>query len=195
MPRPMANTHALPASARPAAEHSAADLQTEVLSLFDELRHRLLRYAMSFGLSLHDGEDVLQEAFLALFRHLQLGRPRANLHGWLYGTTHNLSLKCRASVSLDTRRQQPVAEPGGVAFVPESADRTPDPEQHLIFHERQQRLWAVMQALPENDRVCLHLRADGLRYREIASVVGISLGSVAASLARSFERLRRTDAR
>ena len=48
-----------------------------------------------------------------------------------------------------------------------------------------------MQALPEQDRTCLALRAEGLRYREIARILGISLGSVADSLAQSFAKLSR----
>ena len=75
------------------------------------------------------------------------------------------------------------------------ATKAPGPEEDLLFRERQQRLRAVLHVLPENDQVCLRLRAEGCRYREIASIVGISLGSVAASLARSFERLRRMDSR
>ena len=74
-------------------------------------------------------------------------------------------------------------------------DPTPGPEDTLLFRERQKRLWRVMQALPKNDQACLRLRAEGLRYREIAEVVGISLGSVSNSLARSLERLARTDGR
>jgi len=51
----------------------------------------------------------------------------------------------------------------------------------------------VVNALPEQDQSCLCMRAEGLRYREIAEALGISLGSVAASLARSLERLGRAD--
>ena len=51
-------------------------LETEVVGLFDEFRCRLLRYALSFGLSVHDGEEVIQEVFLALHRHLQRGGSR-----------------------------------------------------------------------------------------------------------------------
>ena len=60
-----------------------------------------------------------------------------------------------------------------------------------------QRRWlgllAVVQALPEQDRRCLYLRAEGLRYRDITEVLGMSLGAVAQSLARSLERLHRAD--
>jgi RNA polymerase sigma-70 factor (ECF subfamily) len=49
--------------------------------------------------------------------------------------------------------------------------------------------------LPEQDRCCLGLRAEGLRYREIAKVLGMSLGAVSVSLQRSLARLGRADGR
>jgi len=50
---------------------------------------------------------------------------------------------------------------------------------------------AVVEALPEQDRRCLFLRAEGLRYREIAEILDMSLGGVSLSLARSLARLAR----
>jgi RNA polymerase sigma-70 factor (ECF subfamily) len=49
----------------------------------------------------------------------------------------------------------------------------------------------VVSVLPEQDRRCLILRAEGLRYREIAEVLHISLGAVALSLERCLTRLAR----
>jgi hypothetical protein len=40
---------------------------------------RLSAYVLSFGLTTHDAEDIVQETFFSLFRHLQLGRSRRNL--------------------------------------------------------------------------------------------------------------------
>jgi RNA polymerase sigma-70 factor (ECF subfamily) len=65
----------------------------------------------------------------------------------------------------------------------------------LAILERRQRLLAVFRALPERDRRCLSLRAEGLRYREIADALGMSLGGVAKSLARSMTRMVNADER
>ena len=169
---------------------SATVLEQEVLALFDLLRVRLLSYAVSFGLSVHDSEDVIQEVFLALFRHLQQGRSRENLTGWTFRVTHNLALN---------RRMANQSEGGLPQADPSEAERcrdfAPSPEEQILFRERQTRLRAVLSALPETDRCCLQLRAEGLKYREIAKVLEISLGSVAASVARSLARLERTDRR
>lgn len=53
------------------------------------------------------------------------------------------------------------------------------------------KLQAVYEALPEQDRRCLYLRAEGFKYRQIAEVLGISLGGVSLSLSRSLARILR----
>ena len=165
-------------------------IEREVIGLFDEFRDRLLRYAVSIGLSVHDGEDVVQEVFLNLFRHLKLGRPRENLQGWVFRVAHNLALKRR-----NGRQQQQARIAADAEAVATEIDPRANPEEQLANSQRQQRLRVVMQALPELDRWCLYLRAEGLRYREIAGVVGMSLGAVSNSLAKSMERLMRADGR
>lgn len=65
------------------------------------------------------------------------------------------------------------------------------PEELLEQTRTEQRIQAVIQALQEQERRCLYLRAEGLRYREIAEVLGVSLGSVANSLERAIGKLSR----
>jgi RNA polymerase sigma-70 factor (ECF subfamily) len=160
------------------------------MRLFDQFRDPLLRYALSFGLSPHDAEEVTQEAFLSLFRHLQMGRSRSNLRGWIFRVTHNLALKQRYA----NKNRFGTTEPRE-AVLEQQSDPAPNPEEHLSSAQRRHLLLAVVQALPETDQNCIRLRAEGLRYREIASVLGISLGSVSTSLTRSIARLTRADGR
>lgn len=163
--------------------------EIEVVELFGELRDRLLRYMLVLGLSVHDGEEIIQESFLLLFQHLQRGKSRQNLRGWVFRVARNLALKQRAANQLRLRRIVEFDD----TLPQQSVDRSPNPEEQLRSRQRQQRLLAVVNALPEQDQSCLCMRAEGLRYREIAEALGISLGSVAASLARSLERLGRAD--
>lgn len=169
-------------AAKPAGSH---ELEREVVALFDELHHRLLRYVLSFGLAVADGEEIIQEAFLALVQHIQQGRSRRNLRGWLFRVAHNQSLK---RLSGNERRR---ADDGSSTDAQVHPDSSLNPEEQATFNQRQTRLLAALEALPPPDQCCLCLRAEGLRYREIAEVLGMSLGSVAASLARSLERLGR----
>jgi RNA polymerase sigma-70 factor (ECF subfamily) len=70
-------------------------------------------------------------------------------------------------------------------------DPNPNPEEQMASSQKRDRSLSVLSALPEQDRRCLILRAEGLRYREIAEVLDVSLGSVALSLERSLTRLSR----
>lgn len=162
-------------------------VEEEVTRLFDQLRSPLLRYVFSMGLSPEDGEEVIQEVFLSLFQHLRRGKSRQNLRGWVFRVGHNLALK-RRYVGGGQLLEQP--EEG--AF-DQLLDPAPNPEEALATRQKQERLLAVVRALPEQDRCCLNLRAEGLRYREIAEVLGMSLGAVALSLGRSIERLSRAN--
>ena len=172
------------------ASTPAVEIENEVVLLFDEFRGRLLRYAISLGIGPQDGEDVIQEVFLSLFRHLRLGRSRSNLRGWIFRVAHHLALRQRTS------RQKQQARASSEALPLEArADSAANPEEQLDEMQRRKRLLLVFNALPERDRYCLSLRAEGLRYREIADVLGMSLGAVSNSLARSLARLARADER
>jgi RNA polymerase sigma-70 factor (ECF subfamily) len=165
--------------------HAQSELEPVVIRLFDQFQARVLSYVLTCGLSLHDAEDIVQETFLALFRHLELGRPRTNLNGWLFRVAHNLALKRRTTNQVTERN---LTDESALAQQP--CPRL-NAEEEFSFSQTQHRLRAVFQALPEQDKRCLHLRAEGLKYRQIANVLGISLGGVSMSLSRSFARITR----
>jgi RNA polymerase sigma-70 factor, ECF subfamily len=179
---------AFPSSTSAGASPKPSESECEVIHLFEEFRNPLLRYVVSRGLSLHDGEEIIQEVFLALFRHLQLGKSRRNLRGWVFRVAHNLALKQhsankRALATFDSDETLAQRQPAV----------TLNPEEEAASSQRQARMQAVLRALPEQDRCCLYLRAEGLRYREIAATLGISLGAVSIALTRSLARLGRVD--
>lgn len=164
----------------------ADEVREAVLRLFDTHRDGVARYVRSVGVAREDCEDVVQEVFLALFHHLARGRPRTNLRGWIFRVAHNLALRHRAR---ELRRQRV----GSFIARRSAVDSTPTPEERYVSHQLRTRLLTVANALPDRDRRCLQLRAEGLRYREIAHVLGVSLGTVANTMARALVRLRRAD--
>jgi RNA polymerase sigma-70 factor (ECF subfamily) len=172
---------ALPAE-KPRAHSESESL---VIRLFDQFQGRVLSYVLACGLPFHDAEDIVQETFLSLFRHLELGRPRSNLNGWLFRVAHNLALKRRVA---NQKFKRTLVDENTLAQHPSEA---PNAEEKLSFSQTQQRLRAVFEALPEHDQRCLYLRAEGLKYRQIADVLGVSVGGVSLSLSRSLARIIR----
>lgn len=178
----------LPTSVTVASSKKTTEIERVVVSLFEQFRAPLLRYTLSLGLSVHDGEEITQEVFLALFRHLQLGKCQRNLRGWIFRVAHNLALKTRHA----KQRLHDESQRDGLA-AERQLDSSPNPEEQVLSAQRQRRLLVALEALPEQERACLRLRAEGLRYREIARVLGISLGSVSVSLTRALARLMCAD--
>ena len=164
---------------------STAAVQAEVLELFDAAAPGLRRYVRSCGVPPETAEDVVQEAFLALFRHLRGGGARDNLRGWLVLVSYRLALRHRERLARLQRHESAWAS----EIVDAVTDPTDDPEAQLATREHQGRLQSVFRALPERERQCLSLRAEGVRYREIARTLGISLGTVAKSLTYAITRL------
>ncbi len=159
-------------------EEPRTEIEETVAGLFDDHRPGLLRYLSSMGLPMADAEEVVQEAFLALFDHLVRGRPRYNLPGWLYRVAHNQGLRRRE------RNGRQISIPGPTERV---ETRTPEDEFHA--REHQSKLRYALERLPESDRRCILLRAEGFRYRQIAGVTGLSLGGVALALKRALNAL------
>jgi RNA polymerase sigma-70 factor (ECF subfamily) len=169
-------------------ETKPTPLEEEVVALFDQMQDRLLRYLLSTGVPVQDGEEIVQEVFLALFQHLQRGKSRRNLRAWVFQVAHNLSVKHYVARRRDRLHLvDSGARPAEISLV----DRTPNPEDQLAGTQRHARLQSILGALPDQDRRCLSLRAEGLTYREIGKILDMSLGAVALSLGRSLARFTR----
>jgi RNA polymerase sigma-70 factor (ECF subfamily) len=179
----------------PLADTSTTDprpspAEDEVIRLFEQLRVPVLRYLLSCRVPVPDAEEILQEVFILLFQDLRRGKSSVNLAGWVFRTAHHFVLKYRDRIRRHAEHFN-ISHDGAEAI----ADSSAGVDVALAQTQRQKSLLAVVRALPEQDQRCLHLRAEGLRYREIAETLGMSLGSVANSLERSIARIARADER
>jgi len=171
--------------ARSELEAAQSRIAEEVIGFFDQLRAPLLRYVLTFGLAGHDAEDVVQETFLALFQHLRNGKPRDNLKAWVFRVSHNLALKQRLRIGRWDQSSCP-EEVAEMVLHPQL-----NPEEQFADAQHRQRMLRAIEDMPEMDRCCLFLRAEGLRYRDIAAIVGLSLGGVSLALGRALTQLRK----
>jgi RNA polymerase sigma-70 factor (ECF subfamily) len=163
-----------------------SEAERRAAELFGELRAPVCRYLMSLGLASPDADEVAQEAFLRLHQHLAQHGPREqdNLRGWVFRVAQNLAhdqrrrALPRATDSLDESIQ-----------AQQTLDTRIGPEQRLLDAERFARLHAAMQTLPPLHQRCLRLRAEGLRYREIAGVLDVGVSTVAEWIHQALTRL------
>ena len=160
-------------------------LRDEALRWFDELSVPLRRYLLCSGASPADADDAVQESFLRLHRHLEKNGDRSNLYGWVFQVARNYLRDERRSA----HRQRTVPMEDAMARDGGPADPQGSAEHCALDEERSRRLRAAIEKLPEQQRECMLLRSSGLRYREIAGVLGIQTSSVGALVHRASARL------
>jgi RNA polymerase sigma-70 factor (ECF subfamily) len=154
---------------------------SEVTTLYRELRKPLLRYLVCLGLSRDEAQDVVQDAFLSLQRHLASDGRQENIRGWLFRVAHNQARNRQTSY----HRRFHESLDGEMDFL--AHDETP--EQKLLEKEKFRRLAAAIRLLAESERECLLLRAGGLRYREIGEVLGMAVSTVGDTVERAIKKL------
>jgi len=158
-----------------------------VIQLFREIRVPLYSYLVCIGVRPHEADDVVQEAFLRLHRQLEAGVNIEQPRAWVFKVARNVSL----NVQRVQRRLIPQSDldPKEGSKLEMRRDAEPNPEELYLRKEIMQRLDAGMAQLTEQQRQCVYLRAQGLRYREIAVVLGVSISSAAELLQKAIVRL------
>jgi RNA polymerase sigma-70 factor (ECF subfamily) len=123
----------------------------------------------------------VQDAFLALHRHLTSGGSQQNIRSWLFRVAHNDARNHQQSYD---RRFGNQLDPDLDSIANEAT-----PEQVVLEKEKHRRLGRAIRLLTESERECLLLRAGGLRYREIGEVLAIPTSTVADTVERAIKKL------
>jgi len=159
---------------------------------FSILVERYMRraYYAALGLvgSQEDALDLSQEAFARAFRARETLDPDRPFYTWLYTILRRLCFNhIRDRVS--RRRKLEVAAPWLVAAADARAAEG-SPERAAALAERRDRVRAAIETLPEREREALVLKEfEGLRYREIAALLDIPIGTVMSRLYSARQHL------
>jgi RNA polymerase sigma-70 factor (ECF subfamily) len=158
------------------------ELQDRVTAIYEDAREDVYHYALTLGLTPQQAQEVAQEVFLRLYVSLRDGEDIQNPRGWVFRVAHNFGLKMRAK-----EREHSVLD--------DAIERSPgtgkSPEQSAMDNERNRRIREALEELSPQQRQCLHLRAAGLRYREIGETIGIGTSTVNEFIRRALTRLKK----
>jgi RNA polymerase sigma-70 factor (ECF subfamily) len=143
--------------------------------LFQAHGAAIYRFAAVLVRHREDAEDVVQETFMKLLRHLEAGGDTTNVRGWLFTVA--------AHAARDRQR-------GRARWIPwaQAHDRQVPPPALDDEDGRIRSARAALRRLSDRDRLLLALRAQGLSYRDIASAAAIQPASVGRLLARAADR-------
>jgi RNA polymerase sigma-70 factor (ECF subfamily) len=162
-------------------------LSERVQSLFEQLRVPVFRYLLRKTRDSGRAEDITQETFLRLFRHLREDRLLDNPKAWIFTVANNLAVDA-------SRNESHIRDLDEVTWKEIEESRSglqADPEKLALQRERLDRLHIAVLNLTPLQRECLHLRAEGLRYREIAGLLKLSPSTVMDAVRRATLKLAR----
>ena len=153
---------------------SDAELVAEAL----KFEKNLLNFFWRQGVSLSEGEDLVQETYLRLWNYRRSYRPSAKLSTFLFLIARQ--------VRIDALRRQTRRETREDAW---GRDRT-DSEDPPAFCAKEDVRWAVAQlSEPLREVVELGVFQD-LPYAEIAEILGIPVGTVKSRMSNAIKRLK-----
>jgi RNA polymerase sigma-70 factor (ECF subfamily) len=159
---------------------AALTLHEQVVQTYLDARDDVYYYLLTLGVGPAEAQDIAQDTFLRLYVTLQKGDAIQNHRAWVFRVAHNLGLNAR------TRRRETVP-----ADEIRTLDAGTDPEARAIAADRDARLRSALEELSPQQRQCLHLRAEGLRYHEIASVLGVTTSTVNEFVRRGISKLKK----
>lgn len=164
-------------------DRASSPLQELVSQLFTESREDVYRYLLTLGLHPPQAQEAAQEVFLRLYASLKKGEEIQNPRAWVFRVAHNHGLKVRA--------RQASEEPFDPSLEARLSGSTETAEHALLERERMLQFHKAVEGLSEQQRRCLFLRMEGMRYPEIGAALGISPSAVGEFLRRAMVRLRK----
>lgn len=131
-------------------------------------------------------EDVVQEAFLSLWRSGgRYDASRGSVRTWLLGITHNRSIDALRRATVHDRRR---ASDEGLEERFQAPDRT---DAEVARREEASEIASAMAELPEEQSEVIRLAYfGGYTHTEIADILGAPLGTVKGRMRLGLEKLR-----
>ena len=157
----------------------------------DELyrRHREAAYGIAYRLvgSREDALEVVQESFIHVMRGIQTFRGQSSFRTWLYRIVTHAALdyrRWRALRVADSLDSDTSTEPAALA-----TDRSP--QDAAADRDLGAAIDKALSNISEKNRAALILYAiEGMSYKEVAEVLGISIGTVMSRIFNARQRLR-----
>ncbi|WP_458233001.1 RNA polymerase sigma factor [Roseateles sp. P5_E8] len=157
-------------------------MSARLLSNWKDVLARVRGALRRRGRTEHEAEDMVQEAWLRLVRYEDEQAPIEQPEAFLMRTALNLSIDVHRSTA--SHGEHVVLEHAVLI------DTAPSAEDFVLARERTARLEEGLRRLTDKTRdIFLAHRLDGLTYKEIAALQGISVSTVHLHVAKATLRL------
>ena len=156
------------------------------------------RFFLRKGCRFEEARDLTQDVFCRVYTGMEDFREESRVTTWIYTIAQNRYANMIRSRRTDKRSGEEVSvEALAEQGVEPTAEHDPrraepaSPESSALVAERRRVLRGALEELPPKMRQAVRLRLDqGLKYREIATIMGVSIQTVKSQLFQARQRLR-----
>lgn len=154
--------------------------------LVDLYGKKIFRLALQLSGERFDAEDIVQEVFFNVLRHIQSFRSDSGIQTWLYRITVNEFLKSKRGKLKQSMQSMPIDQ------IPDTENlHDPKPDIEVNTEMVNSRIKAALTQLSENQRSVFILRHfHDLSIREVAEVTEMQPGTVKTHMHRAVQRLQ-----
>lgn len=157
--------------------------------LFATYYPRLQRYAMHFVCDADTVEDILQDSFLRLWERRD-ALAFTSVQALLFRIVRNKCLNHLRDQAIHERHTVNASAGGEIWESFYNADFFGNSDYELLYHELRRQIESVLGELPERSREIFEIsRFEGLKNREIAERLGISVKIVERHIGRALKLL------
>jgi RNA polymerase sigma-70 factor (ECF subfamily) len=154
--------------------------------LYERYEAQLLRYIRRLGVG-EEAEDVLQEAFIKVWKNLNGFDQSLKLSSWLYRIVHNQAVSCIRKKKSFGKDQQLAFEESRYADIPDE----PFEEGAAMLEEQDRRTHELLDQLPMPYKEVMVLKyLEEMSYEEISDILKIPEGTVATRINRAKKAFR-----
>jgi RNA polymerase sigma-70 factor (ECF subfamily) len=159
----------------------AGGSQAALEKLYERYARRLAAFYWRMGSEAAESDELVQDTFIRLWRHRLTWRGEGRVSTYIFGVAKSVWLSARS------------ARPGGVSLddAREPELGTAGPHAAAEGRELSADIARAMNELPEVLRTVFAMgTGGGLKYREIADLLGIPVGTVKSRMSAAHEKLR-----
>ena len=163
----------------------AAGTVSKLAILFERHHRALYRYFISMTRDLQISEDLVQDVFFRILRYRATYDPRQSFTAWMYQIAKNANVD-----RIRQRRGETIEIDDLSVGNREPVSPGPDPETSAVREQDLKRVRQAMELLPPEKReILVFCRFQGMKYEEIAEVLGCGVGTVKVRVYRAMRAL------
>lgn len=152
--------------------------------LFHKYYFRLCAFSNKYLNDREEAQEIVQEVFVKIWEGREMIDPEDNLKAYLFKIAQNLSLNKLKRKKVESR----YIEIFKLVYI---ENQEVSIHESLFIKELEELIAKSIKKLPEQCRIVFELsRIDGLKYREIADALHISVKTVEAQMSKALRSLR-----